>query len=130
MAVKAKEVQQSDILRIEAEINNLWGELNTSNVPNRVRTNLEARLSESEDIFKKVLNGQSPIADLENGLQEIDMELAQSVVQQAENEISKAEHTGSAYLALQEISRELKEGRLTPIRARHEVKGIMRPHHS
>jgi hypothetical protein len=127
-AVKAQEIQQSDILRLEAEINNLWGELNTCNIPHGTRMDIENQLSQCEEKFKKVLGGQASFKDLENNLNQCDKTLALAAVQQAENEIPKSEHTASAFLALETIRRELNEGHLTPVRARHEVKTIMRRH--
>ena len=126
--VKSTEIKQSDILRLEAEINNLWGELNTSNIPHHVRMELESSLSGCEEHFKAVLGGQASFKELETHLNDIDMTLAQSVVQQAENEIPKIEHSASVFQALENIRKELGSGGLTPVRARHEVKGIMRHH--
>lgn len=127
--VKAKEFQQSDILRLEAEINNLWGELNTSNIPHGKRMELEKTLSGCEEEFKAVLGGQASFKELENHLYDVDVKLAQMAIQQAENEIPKAEHTSSAFQALENVRKELGSGNLTPVRARHEVKEITR-HHS
>lgn len=127
--VKAKEIQQSDILRLEAEMNNLWGELNTSNIPHGLRMELEEKLSSCEEHFKAVLGGQASLKGLEENLHTCDMTLAVAAVQQAENEIPKTERTSSCFLALENIRRELSEGHLKPSKARHEVKNIMR-HHS
>jgi len=127
-AIKAHEIQQSDILRLEAEINNLWGELNTANIPNAVRMDLEQELTVCEEQFRTVLGGQSPIQDLETHLNECDKTLAFAAVQQAQNEIPKADHESSSYLALENIKNELKAGHLTPVKARHEVKAVMRRH--
>jgi ribosome-associated translation inhibitor RaiA len=122
-------VQQSDILRLEAEINNLWGELNTCNIPNAVREEMEEKLAQCEEQFKQVLGGQASFKELETQLNRCDVKLALAVVKQAESEIPKSEHTASSYLALENILRELNEGHLTAVRARHEVKTVMR-HHS
>ncbi len=127
--VRAQEIQQSDILRLEAEINNLWGELNTSTIPHAKRIELESSLSGCEEEFKAVLGGQASIKVLEKNLQNVDMTLATSAIQQAENEIPKAEHSASAFQALENIRKELTAGHLTPVRARHQVKEIVR-HHS
>lgn len=126
--VKATEIQQSDILRLEAEINNLWGELNTCNIPHQTRKELEGTLSGCEEEFKAVLGGQASFKELERNLHNVDMTLAMSTIQQAENEIPKADRTASCFQALENIRRELKDGHLTPVRARHEVKDIMRHH--
>jgi hypothetical protein len=128
-AVKARQIQQSDILRLEAEMNNLWGELNTSNIPHNKRMELEEKLNDCEDNFKAVLGGQAPFGELEANLHKCDMELALAAITQAENEIPKTEHTSSAFLALENIRHELNEKRLTPVHARHEIKEVMR-HHS
>ncbi len=127
--VKATEIQQSDILRLEAEINNLWGELNTSNVPHAKRKEFEQKLSGCEEEFKAVLGGQTSIKKLEGTLHSVDTMMAESAIQQAENEIPKAEHTASAFQALENVRKDLAAGNITPIQARHEVKSIMR-HHS
>ncbi|MCH9690310.1 MAG: hypothetical protein K0U10_06635 [Gammaproteobacteria bacterium] len=124
--VKATVMQQSDILRLEAEINNLWGELNTSNIPHATRMEIEGTLSGCEEEFKAVLGGQASYKALEENLHNVDMMLALSSVQQAENEVPKAEHTASVFQALENIRKELNGGTLTPVRARHEVKEIMR----
>lgn len=124
--VAINEIQQKEILRIESEMNNLWGELNTSTIPPSVRKEIEQKLESCEENFKKVLGGQASINDLTVNLHQCDLMLALAAITQAENEIPKAEHTSSAYLALQTIKRELNEGHLKPIKARHEVKEIMR----
>ncbi len=128
--VRDREIQQSDILRLEAEINNLWGELNTSNIPHATRMELEGTLSGCEEEFKAVLGGQASFEELERNLSNVDMTLALAAIQQAENEIPKAERTASVFQALENIRRELMDGHLTPIRARHEVKDIMRHHYA
>jgi hypothetical protein len=125
-AVKAQEIQQSDILRLEAEMNNLWGELNTSNIPHAKRMALEQQLSDCEEKFKTVLGGQSSVRDLENQLHACDKELAVAAIQQAQNEVPKIEHESRNFLALENIKRELNEGHLTAAKARHEVKAVMR----
>lgn len=127
--VKAREIPKSEILGCEAMINNLWGELNTANVPHSVRMELELKLSNCEERFNDVLGGQASFTELDNKLAEVDRALAISSIKQAENEIPKAEHTKSAFQALENVYRQLEEGQLTPGRARHEVKEIMR-HHS
>ncbi len=126
--VKAKEIQRSDILRLEAEMNNLWGELNTCNIPHPTRMEMEKQLSNCEEQFKSVLSGQASIKDLETHLHQCDETLAFATIQQAENELPKIEKSSSSFLALEGLRRELKEGHLTPVRARHEVKSIMRHH--
>lgn len=128
MAIKAKEIQQTDILRLEAEINNLWGELNTATIPHSTRMELEQKLNDCEEQFKLVLGGQASIVQLEKTLHECDVELAIAAITQAENEIPKTEHTSSSFRALENIRFELNEGLLTPVRARHDVKDIVRRH--
>ncbi|MFZ0565367.1 MAG: hypothetical protein WAM28_04205 [Chlamydiales bacterium] len=127
--VKAKEMQKPEILSCEAMINNLWGELNTANIPHSIRMELELKLSNCEQRFNDVLAGQASLAELNEKLEEVDKKLAISAIKQAENEISKAEHTKSAFQGLENVHRELEEGKITPAKARHEVKDIMR-HHS
>lgn len=126
--VKAKEIQKTEVLRLEAEMNNLWGELNTSNVPHGTRMDLEKRLSVCEEQFKAVLGGQASLKQLEKELKQCDLLLALAAIQQAENEVPKTEHTASSFQALENIRHELKEGAITPIKARHELKEIMRHH--
>lgn len=127
--VKSKEVQKSDIVRLESEITNLWRELNTANIPHAVRMELEGKLSSCEKSFKAVLGGQGSFKELEKTLQSVDQTLAAAAIQQAENEIPKAAHTEGAFQGLENVRRELKEGKISPSKARHEVKDIMR-HHS
>lgn len=122
--VKAK----TDILRIESEINNLWRELNTSNIPNAIRVELEGKLTACEKQFKAVLGGQGSFAELETSAHAIDKALAEAAIKQAENEIPKAAHTEAAFQGLENVRKELKDGTLTPNKARHEVKDIMRRH--
>ncbi len=126
--LKTQEILHADIVRLESEINNLWGELNTVNIPQAVRLELEKQLQGCEENFKAVLAGQAPIRDLETNLINCDKALAFAVIQQAENEIPKIEKTSSVYLALQNIRHELNEGKIKPVRARHEVKDIVRHH--
>lgn len=126
--VKSKEVQKTDVVRLESEINNLWRELNTSNIPHPLRMELEGKLSTCEKDFKAVLGGQGSFKELEKTLNTIDQTLALAAIQQAENEIPKAAHTEAAFQGLENVRRDLKEGKLTPSKARHEVKDIMRRH--
>lgn len=126
--VRTGEIKQSDILRLEAEMNNLWGELNTSNIPHAVRVALEQALGGCEEQFKAVLGGQASYTALESKLHEIDMTLASATLEHAEYTVPKSAHSGSAFQALENVRKELKAGSITPLRARHEVKEIMRPH--
>lgn len=125
-STKAREIQNSDILRMEAEINNLWGELNTSNIPHSKRIELESTLSSCEKEFKRVLSGEASVDKLEADLKTCDFELAEVVIHQAQNEISKAAHESRSFLALEAIGQKLKDGEITPVKARHEVKDVMR----
>src|SRR5262245_53712770 len=127
--VKAKEIQQSDILRLEAELNNLWGELNTCNIPHSARMDMESKLSGCEEQLRAVLGGGASFKDLETNLKTCDLTLAFAAIQQAENELPKTEHTSGCFQGLENIRHELTEGLITPVKARHEVKSIMR-HHS
>ena len=52
-------VKQETITRLEREINNLWGELNTVNIPHNVRITLEHQMQEIEDEFKQVVDGKN-----------------------------------------------------------------------
>ncbi len=124
--IKTTEFQQADILRLEAELNNLWGELNTSNIPHAIRTECEETLGECEENFKAALSGQASFNELESKLNQCDLKLAQAAVKQAENEISKSEHGSSHFQALENVRKGLEAQEITPIRARHEVKQIMR----
>ncbi len=127
--VKAKEIQHSDILHLEAEMNNLWGELNTCNIPHSTRMDMEGKLAGCEEQFKAVLSGGTSYRDLETNLETCNQALAFATIQQAENELPKTEHTMSCFQALENIRHELSAGHITPVKARHEVKVIMR-HHS
>ncbi len=125
---KGNVIQQSDIIHLEHEMNNLWGELNTSNIPHSVRKELEEKLSGCEDQFKSVLEGQASFQDLEKKLKICDHTLAMAAIQQAENELPKASHTAGCFQSLENIRKELNAGTISPIKARHEVKDIMRHH--
>jgi hypothetical protein len=127
-SIKAKTIQQSDILRLEAEMNNLWGELNTCNIPHATRMDMEGALTHCEEGLKAVLSGEMHVQKLQEELKTCDQKLALSAIQQAENEVPKSEHTASCFLALENIRKELTGGRLTPVKARHEVKNVMRHH--
>jgi ribosome-associated translation inhibitor RaiA len=126
--VKSNIISQAAILRLESEMNNLWGELNTCNLSNAARIEMERKLSSCEEHFKAMLGGQVPVTELENELHKCDLFLVQAVLQQAENEIPKVEKNSSAFLALENIRQKLNEGNLSPVRARHEVKEIIRHH--
>lgn len=126
--IKSKEHQKSELIHIESELSNLWGELNTANIPHAIRMDLEAALAGGEEELKAVLAGRASIDKLKNSLDEIDKKLAMASIQQAETEIPKAEHTRSAFLALQNIRDQFMQGKIKASRARHEVKEIMRPH--
>ncbi|MFN0065405.1 MAG: hypothetical protein ACKVOH_04130 [Chlamydiales bacterium] len=118
--------KKEDITRCESEINNLWGELNTSIIAHPSRVEFEKRLGEIELEFKGVLNGQAPIAKLEQKLHKLDVELARAALKQAEAEISKSDLTSAVYQALENIRKSLDDNSITPITARHEIKNIIR----
>jgi hypothetical protein len=124
--VKAKEIRHSEILHLEAEMNSLWSELNTSNIPHVIRLELEQQLKSCEEKFKAVLGGEVPLADLKKSLADCDRELAIASVTQAKGEIPKSEHTSGPFLALENVHRDLEEGRLSPAQARHELKNVVR----
>lgn len=126
---KAKEIQHSEILRLEAEMNNLWGELNTCNIPHSTRMDMESKLTGCEEQFKVVLGGGASLRELETNLEICNQALAFATIQQAENELPKSERSMGCFQALENVRHELTAGHITPVRARHEVKGIMR-HHS
>lgn len=126
---RTKEIQQADIVRLESEMNNLWRELNTCNISHSTRMDMEGKLAGCEEQFKVVLRGESSFRELETNLETCNHALAFATIQQAENELPKTEHTLSSFQALENIRHELTAGHITPVRARHEVKGIMR-HHS
>ena len=128
LLVETKEIQKSDILHCEATINNLWKELNTANIPYSMRMEVEQMLSRCEEQFHDALGGQASFSQVTENLTHVDKTLAISSIQQAENEISKAAHNGAAFQGLENVSKELNEGNLTPGKARHEVKEIMRHH--
>ncbi|MBI3900594.1 MAG: hypothetical protein HY324_00420 [Chlamydiia bacterium] len=107
-------------------MNNLWGELNTSNIPQVIRQNMEKTLSECEEKFKLVVQGQIPLEELHQSLMQCDHDLAMAVITQAKAELSKSEHQSAPFKALEELSQELSAGQVQPTRARHQVKQIVR----
>ena len=121
-------VKKETVTRLEREINNLWSELNTVNIPHNVRIMLEHQMQEVEDEFKHVLAGKTSSSKLQKKLEKIDRELADAAIKQAENEISKAEHESAQFQGLENICRSLKEKGISPNQARHEVKRIIRKH--
>jgi hypothetical protein len=76
-----------------------------------------------------VIRGESSFQTLETSLRQCDLKLAQGAVKQAENELPKGDPGTSSHLALENVRKQLEAGEITPIRARHEVKQVMR-HHS
>jgi|GEM_PF-2017143 diphthamide synthase subunit DPH2 len=127
--VKSNQIHQSDILRLEAELNNLWGELNTCNIPHAMRLDMESKLAGCEEQFKAVLGGTASFSDLQTNLETCDKALAFAAIQQAEHELSKTELESSRFLALENIRKELSEGNITSVKARHEIKSVMRNIH-
>lgn len=125
-SIKSK--KPSDVLHCEARINNVREELHTSNVPHHLRLELESKLAGCEEQFKSVLDGKKSPQDLDSELTKIEKELALDAINQAENEISRKDHTGSAFLALEDLKKELDAGTMTPSKILHEVKDIMRHH--
>lgn len=118
--------KQQEITHLEGEINNLWRELSTANVPHNVRIALEHQMQEVEDEFKHVVAGKHSASKLQKRLSKIDRELANAAIKQAENEISKAQHEGAQFQGLENVQRSLNEKGITPNQARHEVKKITR----
>jgi len=127
-AFKPGTLHHADILHLEGEINNLWGELNTSNIPHSLRMELEDKLAGLEEQFKAVMSGHASQNELEEQLQVVDYTLAVGALKQAEAEIPKADHRARAFQALENVKRELENKKITPLAARHEIKEIMRNH--
>lgn len=119
-------VKQEQVTRLEGEINNLWGELNTVNIPHNTRILMEKQMQEVEVEFKAVLQGKGSAAKLEKKLAKLDFDLAHAAVLQAENEISKTQHEKAPFQGLENVKHGLKDKSLTPLEARHEVKKITR----
>ncbi|MCH9610383.1 MAG: hypothetical protein S4CHLAM81_04560 [Chlamydiales bacterium] len=117
---------KAEITHIEREINNLWGELNTVNIPHTVRIALEHQMQEVEDEFKSVAAGHLSAKKLQKRLDKIDLDLASAAIKQAESEISKIERQSAQYQGLENVQRSLDERGITPNQARHEVKRIRR----
>ena len=120
--------KKEEITHLEAEINNLWGELNTVNIPHTVRIALEHQMQEVEDEFKHILSGKGSASKLQKKLDKIDRELAHAAIKQAENEISKREHESAQFQGLENVLHQFNEKGISPNKARHEVKKIMRKH--
>jgi len=121
-------VKKEAITHLESQINHLWGELNTANIPHNVRLLLEHEMQEVEDEFKHVVTGKNSSSKLQKKLEKIDVQLATAAITQAENEISKTEHDSAQFQGLENVQRTLKEKEITPNQARHEVKKITRRH--
>lgn len=118
--------KKAEVTHLEREINNLWSELNTVNIPHAVRVSLEHQMQEIEDEFKHVLSGKSSASKLQKKVDKVDRELAHAAIKQAENEISKAEHDSAQFQGLENVLHQFNEKGITPNKARHEVKKIMR----
>lgn len=127
---KSTQLQGTDLHTLEKKLNHLWGELNTVNLSNKSRTMLENRLAAVEIDFKKIMQRGEVATTFSEELDSLDLDLALAALEQAEQEISKSAHTQSTFQALENIKRELKEKRLTPSKARHELKEIVRRHHA
>lgn len=115
---------------LEAGLQQLQGELNTSNIPYGRRTELGAALKECLTAFRQAASEKSDqsLSQLTKQAEFIDSALALEAVKQAETEIPRAEHTRAAFLALEKVRSDLQNHLLSPTRARHEVKEIMRKH--
>ncbi len=124
----ATKAQKSELVRLEAEINNMWGELNTSNMSNQNRQQIKEQIEAVEQQFNAVVAGQSSSSQLKESLQQINQALAFAAIEQAENEVPRAEHLASIFQGLENVRHELISGNITPNQARHEVKQITRPH--
>jgi len=125
---KPKQLEKSELLHLESEMNSLWGELNTATIAHNKRLELESKLAGCEEQFKAVMSGQAPLDQLNIDLSSVDYDLALAAIEQAEQEIPKAEHTESAFLALEELKKELQTKVTKPLKVRHEVKAIIRRH--
>lgn len=122
-------IQQADLIAIEKQLNHLWGELNTVNLSNKNRTHMENRLAAVEIDFKKVMQKGNYDQDFVSELDSIDLALATAAIAQAEQEISKSAHTQSNFQALENVKKELASNKITPSKARHELKEIVRRQH-
>lgn len=127
-AFKPEAIQHADVLHLESEINNLWGELNTANISHTVRMELEDKLGGLEEHFKAVMSGHASHKELEEQMRIVDYTLAVGVIKQAEQEIPKIDRRARTFQALENVKKELESKKITPLAARHEVKEIMRHH--
>ena len=125
-AIKPLGLDHADILRLEAELNNLWGELNTAGISNHLRTQLESKLSGAEEQFKAVMNGHAPIEEFQKEMDTINHTLSIGMIEHAQQGISKSDHGGSFFQALENVKKELNVKKISPLQARHEVKTIIR----
>ncbi len=121
-----KTVKKPDILHLEKEINNLWGELNTCTISHIQRQELDGQLAGCEEHFKAILMGKGAIEELAEKLKEVDYRLAVAALHQAEMEMPKNEHQSTAYFALQNIRRQLEGREVSCGHIRHEIKQVMR----
>lgn len=127
-AVQVKPKNEKEgVQKFELAIHNLVGELESSNVSNEHRQELKRKISACKEQFKGLLAGKGSAEKLEKALHETDLLLAQACILQAQHEIPKQDFEKANYQALENVTHELKAGHISPIKARHEVKTIMRP---
>ena len=118
--------REAVIAHLEGVINHLWKELNSINIPHRIRLLMEHRMQEVEDELHAVICREHSPGRLQRKLKKIDLELAEAAIEQAESEISKMERESAPFQGLENVSKSLKDQVMTPKQARHEVKRITR----
>lgn len=127
-AFKPAELEHEDLLHLESEMNNLWGELNTANISHNLRMELEDKLAGLEEHFKAVMSGHASQKEFKEQIKILDYTLAIGAIKQAEQEIPKIDHRGRSFQAIENVKKELESKAITPLAARHEIKDIMRNH--
>ncbi|MBS0623096.1 MAG: hypothetical protein JSS62_00575 [Verrucomicrobia bacterium] len=123
---KVCETQQTPFLQLESQIQHLQVELTSSNLSNKARESLRHRLAAANEQFKDTVAGRNSAQHLERVIDEIDFELAQAVIEQAEHEIPKQKQSDSKFQAIEHIKAQLVSGNITTTKARRDVKNIMR----
>lgn len=120
------QILETDLIAIEKKLNHLWGELNTINLSNKNRMNIENQLATIEIDFKKMMDKNTIDQNFTNELDQIDLLLAYAALTQAEQEISKSASRQNTFHTLENVKKELDMHKISPSKARHAIKEIVR----
>lgn len=122
---KSTALLRFEIEHLEKIVGNIINELSTLNIPPAKRDVLHTRLQDCKKMFENA-SDESGYKKMKEEVEAIEMSFTLAAIEQAESEIPKTAKTASAFLALEDIKKDVTSKAMTCHKARHEIKEIIR----